>query len=173
MHHLPSLHIGSLSLAINLQDVRALRFILAGEFSYDPCSQVNHHAFWGWSNPWCVCVCAAMVRQQSTVRAHLYHVRTIRAPSTMCALLEHLLPCAHGVQSTSNARCTAPQSSSKASSSSVVMGPWGGMGWDGLGLWGQFGDGWSQLFCWWFCWFLPISDWQWRPRNNRKIWHGH
>ena len=154
MHHLPSLHIGSLSLAINLQDVRALRFILAGEFSYDPCSQVNHHAFWGWSNPpgVCVCVCVCVLQWY--------------ANSQRCA--QRSVPCVivRNVQSTSNARCTAPRSSSKASSSSVVMGPWGGMGFDGLGLWSQCGDGdgWSQIFCWWFCWFLPSND--------RKIWDG-
>ena len=94
MHHLPSLHIGSLSLAINLQDVLALRFILAGEFSYDPCSQVNHHAFWGWSNPPGVCVCVlqngtptANGARTSVPCAHykstFYHVCTVyRAPRT-------------------------------------------------------------------------------------------
>ena len=161
MHHLPSLNIGSLSLAINLQDVRALRFILAGEFSYDPCSQVNHHAFWGWSNPpgVCVCVCAAMVRQQPTVRAHLYHV-------WLCAL--------YRAPRTRDARPHGAPPRPLAAQLWWDRGVgWVGIGWDGLGLWSQCGDRWSQLFCWWFCWLIPISDWQRRPWNDRKIWDGH
>ena len=160
MHHLPSLHIGSLSLAINLQDVRALRFILAGEFSYDPCSQVNHHAFWGWSNPpgVCVCVCCNGTPTANGART-----------SVPCVIVRN-------VQSTSNARCTAPRSSSKASSSSVVMGPWGGMGWDWLGWVGAMEPMWWWLVSTILSMILLIFTYfwlTWRPWNDRKIWEGH